>query len=168
MLLILAGCITVMGYSKLQGSCYHAISTCPHFSLNACDSLPALCLCQLLFLKVCEPDIKTRFYMSLNSTILSFLGLRDNQSLVRGCQYVSIWGVYRSGHEKHQGGSDYQTVVEGIVWVWVCRIFYRIKSEPSWVNTALMARQLKLFLHWCYCCHPWSIEFLNSPGMCWF
>lgn len=94
MLLILAGCITVMGYSKLQGSCYHAILTCPHFSLNARDSLPALCWCQLLFLKVCEPNIKTRFYMSLKSTILSFyeLGLRDNQSLVRGCQYVSIRG----------------------------------------------------------------------------
>lgn len=65
MLLILAGCITVMGYSELQGSHYHAISTCPHFSLYARNSLPALCLCQLLFLKVCEPDIKTCFFIIL-------------------------------------------------------------------------------------------------------
>ncbi len=119
MLLILAGSITVMGYSELQGSCYHAISTCPHFALNARDSLPALCLCQLLFLKVCELDIKTWFYMSLNSTILSLQASEIINHLYEGANMLAYWGGGCTDQDMNNIRVDRitgsQNVVEGIV-----------------------------------------------------
>lgn len=82
----------VTGYGEPQGSCYHAILTW-HFSLNTCRSLPALCLCQLLFLKVREPHIKTQFYMSLNPTVLSSQASGIINHLLKGANMLAYWGV---------------------------------------------------------------------------
>lgn len=74
------------------------------------------------------------------------LGLRDNQSLVRGCQYVRILGGCTDqdmNNMRVDRITESQNVVGGIVWV--CRIFYKIKSEPSWVNTALWLCSMSCF-----------------------
>lgn len=57
--------------------------------------------------------------------------------------------------------TESQSVVKGIVWV--CRISYKIRSEPSWVNTALIVVQYKLFLRSCYCYHPRTYKVPELP-----
>lgn len=114
--LILAGAATVPpGLPGLSQS--HHLHLPTHF-LEGLQLPP--CARRLLFLKVCEPDIKTGFYISLNATILPGWAPGIINHLWDGANMLAYKGCADQdmNNMRPDQVTQSQSEVRGIVWVW--------------------------------------------------